>query len=393
MRSICRFAFSIAVALILQAPIARAAPGDITNLGTLGGNFSQAYDINDSGVVVGRARNASNTYRAFRYSGAGPMEDLGNNFGGNYAEAYAINSSGTIAGYADNSSGRLRAFRLAGAGPMEDLGSFGGTGGVALDVNDSGTVVGYAYNPSSDNRPFRYVGSGPMEDLGTLGGSDADANAINNLGVIVGESSLSGGGTRAFRYTGSGPMDNLGTLGGNSTAQAINDAGTIVGYFFFSGGFHAFRYSGSGPMQDLGTLGGTSSAAYDINDQGFIAGYAYSAPGVFPAALWRPDGSIVNLDAWLDSVNPTEGARWRLDSAQAINNSGLIAGYGLFDTNNDGVVNFFDETRAFVLDAGTLVPEPCALWAATIALAVGLGRRSPRRPGIPAADRTRLVRV
>ena len=48
----------------------------VTDLGTLGGDFSTAFAINDSGQVVGTARNASGEERAFLYD-SGIMTGLG----------------------------------------------------------------------------------------------------------------------------------------------------------------------------------------------------------------------------------------------------------------------------------------------------------------------------
>ena len=128
----------------------------------------------------------------------------------------------------------------------------------------------------------------------------------------------------AFRYDGTpgsgGVMHDLGTLGGTmSVGNAINDAGQVVGDSWTTGNtaHHAFRYTGTpgsgGVMVDLGTLGGTSSHAYDINEAGFVVGVADRAAGAGGgswATLWQNDAgnTAVDLDAWLDAINPTLGA-------------------------------------------------------------------------------------
>jgi hypothetical protein len=63
---------------------------------------------------------------------------------------------------------------------------------------------------------------------------------------------------------------------------------------------------------------------------------------------------MIDLDAWVDAVNPTEGAEWTLSFAYGINDSRLITGYG---TYNDGSGPVF---RAYLLDASVL-PEPSTL--------------------------------
>ena len=78
------------------------------------------------------------------------------------------------------------------------------------------------------------------------------------------------------------------------------------------------------------------------------------------AALWMPNGTEIDLNAWLFNVNPGAAADWNLHIANGINNSGLVVGYGDY---NDGVGGLSDGRRAFVLDASSLVPEPASLSA------------------------------
>jgi len=147
------------------------------------------------------------------------------------------------------------------------------------------------------------------------------------------------------------------------SANAINDAGQVVGSSHTTGdtGNHAFRYTGTpgsgGVMVDLGTVGGTFSHAYDINATGFVVGVADRASGAGGgswATLWKTDAgnTAVDLDAWLDAINPTLGAHWKLKEARGINIDGLITGQGIYD---DGPGGLSDGYRAFVLDASSLV--------------------------------------
>jgi probable HAF family extracellular repeat protein len=140
-----------------------------------------------------------------------------------------------------------------------------------------------------------------MRDLGTLGGSDSIANAINDAGQVVGESRLTGD-------PGPEPFD------------------------FFT---HAFLYTGT--------------------------------PGA--------GGQMIDLDAWLDANDPAEGAKWTLDEAHGISNTGWITGTGSYDPDGPGGAPFV--FRAYLLDASSIVvPEPAAIGVLALGLLALRRRRS-----------------
>jgi len=312
-------------ALILRAGLTKldnrpnfgASAYSITNLGTLGGNQSYAYGINNSGQVVGNSLDSSGNTHAFLYS-SGTMTDLGT-LGGSLSWAYAINDSGQVVGDSLNSSGNDHAF-LYSSGTMTDLGTFGGITSYARGINNSGQVVGGSYNSSGNYHAFLY--SSTMIDLGTLGGSLSIANGINNSGQVVGDSLDSSGNFHAFLYS-SGTMTDLGTLGGSySYARGINNSGQVVGDSLDSNGnTHAFFYS-SGTMTDLGTLGGSYSYAYGINNSGQVVGYSLDSSGNGHAFLYS-NGTIADINNLIPA-----NSGWTLAKALDINGSGQIVGYG-----------------------------------------------------------------
>ena len=186
-----------------------------------------------------------------------------------------------------------------------------------------------------------------------------------------------------------GDIYNLGTVGGpNSGGYGINASGQVAGTMSVDGGLpgfegyedHAFRYDGTpgsgGVIHDLGELDGSSSSRGSaINNAGAVVGWCPHGFDFDTATLWQPDLTMVDLDAWLDAVNPALGAHWELNQAHGISDAGLITGGGYYD---DGSGGLSDGSRAFVLDASSLVPKPGGLVLLTL-LTPGMLRRERRR--------------
>jgi probable HAF family extracellular repeat protein len=157
------------------------------------------------------------------------MTDLGT-LGGDYSHATAINKLSQVAGWSGTVSTRSRAFIWTAAGGMVDLGSLGGRETRVAAVNNLGQVVGSSDTASGAGHAFSWTAAGGMVDLGTLGGTSSSATAVNNLGQVVGSSDTASGEQHAFSWTAAGGMVDLGTLGGDwSHAAAVNDLGQVVG--------------------------------------------------------------------------------------------------------------------------------------------------------------------
>ena len=186
---------------------------------------SAAKRISPSGVVVGYSYTAAGPKHAFLWRN-GTMTDLGT-LGGSYSEPYGVNALGQVVGVAQTPDKYPHAF-LWDDGVMTDLGTLGGSLSYALAVNERGQVVGYSdYNPLSNNTHAFLWQDGAMTDLGPFGHCCfAGASAINNRGQAVGSGPVGSGGTHAFLWQ-DGAMIDLGTLGGRlSTPAGVNGRST-----------------------------------------------------------------------------------------------------------------------------------------------------------------------
>src|SRR5215213_7144729 len=101
------FVCLLALGLLPFAPAPRGtaqAPGyTITDLGTLGGEQSMAFGLDECGRVVGKSQAAADAagvpapFRPFHWNN-GVLTDLGT-LGGPSGTATALNQSGTVVGY------------------------------------------------------------------------------------------------------------------------------------------------------------------------------------------------------------------------------------------------------------------------------------------------------
>ncbi len=352
--------------------------------------------INDLGtngidsMVVGTATgyNTSLGYisRAFRFDTANGSLNLGT-LGGNQSEAAAVNSAGNVAGYSYNAQSYPRAFlwqpTLDGTGhivlnadgsygTMTDLGTLQATptyygSSQAYGINQSGQIVGAAYTDSGYTHAFLYDTS--MHDLGTLtttgtGYGYSYAYGLNDAGQVFGTASLDSGYTHAFLYDGT--MHDLGALDTRypqSYATGISTDGKVCGYSYAddinaTGDVQrAFIYDTA--IHDLGALGaysygiygsGTSqnSQAYAVNSSGQVVGFSYN-PSFGQRAFVSVNGFMYELDTLLTGPGSTG---WQLQYAYGINNSGQITGYG---TNPDGYTHAYLLTPAA---ASATAPTP-----------------------------------
>jgi uncharacterized membrane protein len=292
----------------------------------LGGGFSVAVDVNESGMIVGAARNPL-THVIEPAVWVNEQISL-LPLSGSFAMAKAVNAEGTVVGYSyDLPSGRNIAF-IWKAGELRILPDLG-EGAMALDINDAGDVVGYAVQGHNI-----FAVAWRNEQLEMLSGAAepnyAAAVSINNQGVIGGFTwDLDTHVVRPTKWEGGART--LLTNGPVSYPHvfSIAEDGTLIGtdqVVFDENGSHfsvdvATRWTPEGPIRLDSSL--RTSGAFRVSQNGLIAGYVSTPEHFRQAVVWKGSEPF-----FLPTANEFPN-----ENAYAVLPSGLVVG-NAFDWYN-----------------------------------------------------------
>ena len=183
----------------------------VTDLGTLGGTYSQGFGVNNKGWVNGGAtRKGDTAVHAFLWHDS-VITNLGTLGGPNSNSFFPLNEKGEVGGLSDTLTPDPNGEDFCGFGThliclpfvwqdgvISPLATLGGNNGQALEVNNRGQVAGEAENTTPDPTcappqvfQFKPVvwDKGQVQELPTFPGDpDGIAGEINDKGQAAGGS-------------------------------------------------------------------------------------------------------------------------------------------------------------------------------------------------------------
>ena len=245
---------------------------------------SKAFDINDSGQIVGDFNVLGDEFSVLAFVSQDNQVTVIPPPAGTFSQAFAISNSGLVVGATNDGTAYYKGFVWENGAMTLILPTFGPRS-LAADVNEIGQVVGWMGTHSGiDSHAFVWQ-DGIMTDLGIAPGAfTGQVLAINNLGHLI--------------------------FGGRIQGKA----GTVSRSFLWI----------DGEFTDLGILPGFDhTAAWDINDLDQVVGLCQQADSPFDRTgfIWQ-NGVITELN----DLVPDESIN--VNTANAINNAGRIAASG-----------------------------------------------------------------
>lgn len=347
----------------LLAAVATAQPRyTVTDLKPLsGGNFSQAFYVNDSGLSGGQSNLTDATQRAVLW-GKGMTSPFLIGPAGVNSAVFGLNERGQAEVQSELPAKDPNTENFCGYGTdrkcqpflwqnqvLTPLPLLGGNNGAVGQINSRGEIAGWAESATMDpdcappqKLDFEAVVWGPRRgDLRRLrplaGDTVSMAIWMNDSGHAVGTSGTCantgllplGHGAHPVLWDANGSPLNIGMTNPNEEfggiALAINNAGQVVGVATLPDGSQvAFLWSRQTGMRKLLPLpGDVLSGAVSIDDRGDVVGQSFSPDGVPSPVMWHNGGDPKNLN------DLAPGSSLYLLWPTDINARGEISGFGV----------------------------------------------------------------
>lgn len=267
--------------------------------------------INDDGQVAG----TTGTHRAALWTSRSGLiiVPLPGSFA--YSDAVAINASGQVLVMAYD---RARDHRQAYVFHHGKLRSLPGGQPRAFHINDAGLIAGEAIVAgSARTEPVVWTPTGLRPLDACCGGTAQD---INRSGDAVGDIYDEHGRYGAFLWTPGAGLERIGPPDGYSSALALNDLGHVL-----IDTFSAVQLYHSGQLVTLELAHKLPSHPHALNNCDVIVGEFGPFSDKDLAFRWTRAGGFRDLNTLLP-----EDSAWKLQSASAINDRGVIVGRGDF---------------------------------------------------------------
>jgi probable HAF family extracellular repeat protein len=268
-----------------------------TEIDVPGAPWTQAFDVNDAGQIVGMFERSGHESGFLYTDGTFTKIDVP---GATSNHTYGINDAGQIVGSFPGSGGESGFLYADRKFTQLDMPGAGNT--LAIGINNTGQIVGQGqFFRGGQDHGFLYSG-GRFTQIDVPGAFYTAAEGINDAGQIVRNFFHRSGGPHGFLYKG-GRYTEIDVPGAFGTlAEGINNAGQIVGSFGRSGE-HGFLYA-DGKFTQLDVPGAQLTDAYGINDAGQIVGVFQDASrsGDAHGFLATPSGTVVG-DPWFTTFD------------------------------------------------------------------------------------------
>lgn len=298
--------FQLAAALTLPLACASTAGAGGQLVVEFVRNFPPAVcqRVNSAGQIAGDFQfNAQTT--AMRYDPGVGRIPLDRPPGTTQSIGTSINSTGTVVGRVSYTGGTVGAIWA----PDNSVTLMPNPPGnwsysTPSGINDAGMICGFATLAvvgADPQEAWRWTADKGYEFLDSIGGIESFVRDINSAGRCAGYATLGNGSVRAVRWELDGAATILGLLPGftQTYAAAINDSGAVVGTTNSNGDAWVYTdATGMVKLPDFGT--GLKAAAYDINNAGWILGWADVAPFKTVPVVWDPQRNLHNIADLVD---------------------------------------------------------------------------------------------
>jgi probable HAF family extracellular repeat protein len=348
--------------VVFQAKGGQPAQYIVIDLGTLGGEYSFPYAINDSGTVAGGAATSTQTdflsQTAFLWNAlwnGGKLINLGTLDGPACpdcnSEGAAASANGTVAVISERAAVDVNG---------EDVCAFGTHRQCVAAVWKAGTLRALEMLPGGHNSQVFYANNG-----GAMAGFSETGEADPNCAAPFQQFRF-----QAVRWTRNGDVSPLRLLPGDtvSYAMAMNDVGQAVGGSGICSSVippplpprapHAVFWDVDGTPVDLGTPPGGigNNNAAGINNRGDVVENSIMADGTFHAFIWnRSERVLHDLGTY-----PPDAVTTVTPCCNVINDSRQIVGFSVDSSGNARTLLW---QNGVPVDVNTLVPADSPWYA------------------------------